>query len=260
MQLTLKKYKKKALGLFLFGLIIHTSAFSQADRDVPVYNDYPEYKNHRIGINLGAPSPMGDFDSDNYSNDKSGYANGGVAFELNYLYSINPNFSFGISWGGQGFIFDESGYQKALNVQLQGFTVQPGTEAYGVGYFYLQGKYEVGFKNKFYLNAGFGSTSIIVPELTISAIELNTGDRISITQEEAISGALGFTIGAGTDLYISDLISFNFYLQYIQANFEVETVIVGQSSGSSQSLGSLPADYEQPFSALTIGFGIGFNF
>lgn len=256
----LKKYKEKAIGLFLFVLILNLGAIAQADRDVPVYNNTPEFTNHRIGFNLGAPSPMGDFDSDDYSNNKAGYANGGVAFELNYLYSIDPNFSFGIIWGGQGFIFDESGYQKALNVQLPGFTVQPGTEAYGVGYFYLQGKYEVGFKNKFYLNAGFGSTSIIVPELTISAIELNTGDRISISQEEAISGALGFTVGAGTDLYISDLITFNFYLQYMQANFDIQTEIVGQSSGSSQNLGTLPTEYEQPFSSLTIGFGIGFNF
>src|SRR5690606_27055093 len=91
----------KFLLSLIFTLLLTSLCYSQSREETIASKEAYEnsYTKHRIGLNSGGSSAMGEYSEVNQNKEGSGYAEGGLSIGLNYHYSFNQNFAISFLYG-----------------------------------------------------------------------------------------------------------------------------------------------------------------
>lgn len=213
-------------------------------------------RKHTLGLYIGGASSLGDFGSQDITNENAGLAEGGVILGILYQYKFDDNLAFTADYGGIAHNFNAQAFASAVASQSMTNTIVL-SDPYAFGYLNIGIKAVTGDKFRAYINPSIGLSSFIAPEITINSIVF--GNTITQTvQESDPSASINLNVGFGGEVQLSPLISLNLDFDYFTSKHEYDQVIETFDANGAPTLEIL--EIEQTYKSFNTSVGLNFSF
>lgn len=218
-----------------------------------------EFKNHKVGLNVGFSSATRGFAEVDANNSASGFAGRGLDLFLSYEYQPIEKLAFTVQYGGSTYSFQESDFSSELE-RTDGFediNWVTSADDHAIRYTVVGLKATVGTRIQGYFNPVAGIGSYTSPELIVIA----SGPWGSVTQsleETNPSSALIYGINMGVEFIASKLISININSLFLASEFEIETDFNTFDGNGNPT--RIKRFTDQSFNTFNFTVGLGFNF
>lgn len=237
-------------------LLLSSNVFSQDDE-----------RKGFVAINLGPSIPTGNFGSKNFDNIEAGFATSGAVFDITFGYRFRPNIGFTAVWRGQANAIDVDAYAAGLaNYLGSGYSagstyVSVETSAYTLGGILigLYVSFPITKKLSFEPRTLIGVSSATLPAMT--SIAYYYGSKMTtIKQDQSVSSAFSYIIGAGSKYFVSPKVCLLFDLDFFAANANWQNVGLTSFGHVTSTIETMSYNHQQKFSTFNMCAGIGVRF